>query len=279
MRGSLPRVLQRHRATALQGGGVINPFTVTSGKALRWYDLQNSTAVSAEWPTVLERNGGTSITQADSDRQPAAATSANGLNVATFDGTDVWMQTLESGNNGTAQWWMYMRVRPADFGAQQRLYNCTLGGLGGSASATRMRISLNGTTGRVSTDVFVSGNNGRNYTATSVGATAGTWNSIYVQFDSSLTDEADGDGLNDDAKFRLALGTTFLALTGADVGTGGAVTALLAVTGTAEIGASSNSDTPASPLRNGGQMQLMAFGTAPLSAAELAALNTYQFPT
>jgi hypothetical protein len=249
-------------------------------KTLREYSLPNSTAVAGEYPTVVETRGGTSLAQTDADRKPAAATAANGLPAATFDGTDVWLQTLESGNNGTAKWWMLMWVKPADLAAQQRLYNCTLGGLGGSASATRMRISLNGTTGRVSADVFVSGNNGRNYTATSVGLAAAAWNSVYIQFDGTCTAEADLDGVTTDAKFRVALGTTFIGLTASDVGTGGAVSALLSAAGTAEIGASSNSDTPTSPLRNGGQLgPRMRFGAEPLTAAELAALNAFEVPT
>jgi hypothetical protein len=270
---------RRAQAWALVNGrGGFDPLE--SGKVKRWYRLAASDAGSGEYPALEEVLGGTDIAQADADRQPAASVASNGLPTATFDGTDVWIQTLESGNNGTAKWWMLMRVRPVDFGGGQRLYNCTLGGLGGSASATRMRVSLNATTGRVNTDVFVSGNNGRNYTAASVGLTVAAWNSVYIQFDNSLTDEADGDGLNDDAKFRIALGTTFLALTGADVGTGGAVTGLLAATGTAEIGAASNSDTPASPLRNGGALgPNLFFGDEPLTPAQLARLVAFEVPT
>jgi hypothetical protein len=263
---------------AAGGGAAFDPRE--SGKVKRWYRLAASTPVSSEYETVEEVLGGTDLSQTDADRKPAAATAANGLPVATFDGTDVWMQTLESGNNGTAKWWMLMWVNPADLGALQRLYNCTLGGLGGSASATRMRISLNATTGRVSTDIFVSGNNGRNYVATSDGVSAAAWTAVYVQFDSSKTSEADGDGDSADSKFRVALGTTFVGLTASDIGTGGAVSALLAATGTCEIAAVSNSDTPTSPLRNGGQLgPNLFFGDEPLTEAELANLLAFEAPT
>lgn len=262
----------------VQANAVFSPTQISSVK--RWYRLAASDSGTGEYPVVEEVLGGTDITQADADRQPAATTSANGLPTATFDGTDVWMQTLESGNNGTAKWWMLMRVNPADLSALQRLYNCTLGGLGGSASATRMRISLAATTGRPSADVFVSGNNGRTYVATLAGASAAAWTSLYFQFDNTKTDEADGDGLNDDAKFRIALGTTFAALTASDIGTGGTPAALLAVTGTAEIGASSNSDTPTSPLRNGGRLgPNLFFGDEPLTPAQLARLVAFEVPT
>jgi hypothetical protein len=270
----LPRVIQQHRDAAFNSLAP-NVQRITAGKATRIYDLQRSTAVSAEWPTVTEVLGGTALTQTDTDRKPAAATSANGLNVATFDGTDVLLQTLESGNNGTTKWWFYFRVKFADLAAQQQVYAAMVAN---GASANRSRIAVP-SSGRISFDIFMAGFNGRNY-LTAGSFSAGVWQSGYVVFDSTKTSEADTTGSNDDAKVRVALGNTFQALTAADVGTpGGVPSALLAATGVTTLFAATDSDTPSSPLRNGGQTQLMAFGSEPLTAAELAALNLFQFPT
>jgi hypothetical protein len=259
---------------AAGGGAAFDPRE--SGKVKRWYRLAASTPVSSEYETVEEVLGGTDITQTDADRKPAAATSSNGLPVATFDGTDVWVQTLESGNNGTSKWWMLIWVKPADFGATQHVLNCQ--GVSG-ASLQRMTLALGNGTGILTFDIFVSGFNGRKY-ATGTALTAGGWNCLYIQFDNTRTSECDPDGDVEDAKIRIALDGTFLALTPSDVGTGGTVSALLSATGTACIGAANNSDTPTAPYRSGGQFgPNLFFGTDPLTETELALLVGFEAPT
>ncbi len=274
--GVLPRVLQMHRATAMGAGSVSAALSSAFAKTLREYSLAASTAVSGEYPTVVETRGGTALAQTDADRKPAAATAANGLPVMTFDGSDVLLQALETGNNGTSKWWMLMWVKPADFGASQQLYACMTSS---GASANRMRITLSNTTGTVGFDAFVSGFNGRNY-LTAGALTAAGWNPVYLQFDNTRTSEADLDGSTSDAKMRIAFGNTFQALTASNQGSGGVPSALLAATGTACLLAATYSDTPGSPLRNGGQLgPRLRFGSEPLTAAELAALLAHDAPT
>ena len=245
------------------------------GKIKRWYRLAASTAVAGEYPSVTEVLGGTALAQTSANRKPAAATSANGLPVATFDGTDMWLQTLQAGNNGTAKWFVALRAKPASFGAAQRLYGCRSAG---GASTNRADVNLN-TDGSLALLVFVSGFNGRSYTTPASALAAATWAHVYVIFDNSKTAECDTDGLTADAKVRIAVGNTFLALTAADIGSGGAVTALLAATGTAILGASTDSDTPTSPFLNNGQFGPNLFnGDDSLTAAELAALVAFEAP-
>lgn len=243
----------------------------------RWYNLVASTAVASEWETVVESFGGTPLTQVGAVRKPAADVSANGLPVATFDGTDVWRLTLESGNNSTAQWWMYFRIKPFDFGASQQVLSMMNGADG--VAANRQRISVSNTTGRVSFDIFVSGFNGRNY-ATAGGLTVSAYNGVYVQFDGLGSAECDLTGSDTTAKTRIAIGNTFQALTPSDQGTGGVPTALLATTGFGTFGAASNTDTAIAAMRPGTVFgPAIFFGDVPLSAAKLANLNAFLVPT
>jgi hypothetical protein len=253
------------------------PLTISSVK--RWYRLAASTPVSGEYSSVTEVLGGTAIVQTDADRNPAAATAANGLPVATFDGSDVWLQTLESGNNGTDKWWLFFWIKPADFGATQQLYTATASGLSGSASVSRVRVDLAATSGKVSLYIFSSTFSGRNY-LTAGNLTAAAWNCGYIQYDNSKTNECDTTGSDADAKVRIAIGTTFQALTPSDFGSGGVPTQLASATGSVVLGGANDSDTPVSPLRNGGQLGPNLYnGDTSLTTAELAAIVGFEVPT
>lgn len=268
-------IAQRVMLRARQGG--LHPSQVSAVK--RWYRLAASTPSSGEYDSVTEVLGGSPIVQTDADRKPAAATAANGLPVATFDGTDVWLQTLESGNSDTAKWWLFFWFKPVDFGASQGVHAATGSGLSGSASANRTRVSVVATSGKLSFDIFSSGFNGRNY-LTAGGLTSGAWNCGYIQYDNSKTDECDTTGSNADAKVRIAIGTTFQALTASDVGTGGVPTQLASATGSVVMGASNDSDTPVAAIRNGGQLGPNLYnGDASLTTAQLAALAGFEVPT
>ena len=70
------------------------------------------------------------------------------------------------------------------------------------------------------------GNNtdGRQFNTGNAVLTAGVYNYVRLQFDSSKTNEADTDGATEDAKVRLFTGTsseTARALSGANIGAGG----------------------------------------------------------
>ena len=254
------------------------PLTISSVK--RWYRLQASTPVSSEYQTITEVLGGAALSQTAAARKPAADTSSNGLPVATFDGTDVMMFTLDAagtGNNGTSQWWTALRIKPPDFGATQSI-------LGWSSAAgtapNKLGVSfVNDGTGKLSFTVFASGFNGRIYTTPGSFAAA-AWNHLYIQFDGTRTNEADLDGATSDAKVRIFSGTTALAITATDTGTGGAVSALLSSVGTGALGGANDNDTPTVPLRNGTQIgPNIFFGTTPLTSAELAALVNFEVVT
>lgn len=272
-------LLDRRRELARQPSTANNPALRSAlGKTKRWYRLLSSTANAGEYDTVVEAFGGTSITQPGAVRKPAAATAANGLPVATFDGTDVWLQPLQTGNVGTALWWMLFRIKPADLAANQKIHQITAPGLAGSADVSRSRVELP-TTGKLSFDIFSSGSNGRNYLTTAT-MTAAAWNSGYIQWDASKTAECDTDGSTTDAKLRIAINGAFTPIAASNLGTGGVPTALLAATGSAVIGGANDADAPVSPIRNNGQLGPgLMFGDTSLTAAELAALLAIEFPT
>jgi hypothetical protein len=257
---------QRALVAVLAAGNVITA----------WYRLAASTAVAGEWESVTEVLGGTPLTQVAAIRKPAEAASANGLPIATFDNTDVWVQTLESGTNGTTQWWIAFRVKPVDFGSTQMIVGST------SAAGTapnKLSVNMESITGKLVFTVFSSAFNGRVYTSTNA-LTAGVWNHGYILFDGLRTAEFDPDGLTADAKVRMFIGTVASPITAIDTGTGGAVSALLASVGTAAIGAANNVDAPAGPLRNGTQLGPNFFcGKAPLTTAQLAAMVAFEVPT
>lgn len=255
-------------------------FTVTVPAPIkRWYRLAASTPNAGEYDTITEVFGGAAVVQTDADRKPAAATS-NGLPVATFDGTDVMLITLDpagSGNNGTSQWWTAFRFKPAGFNSSQTFLGWT------SAAGTapnKLAVGFpNDGTGKITFTVFASGFNGRVYTTTG-GVVDATWNHVYVQFDGTRTNEFDSDGLTSDAKVRVFVGNTALAITAGDSGTGGTASALLSSVGTAALGGGNDVDAPSGPLRNGAQMgPNLLFGTTPLSAAQLAAIVNFEVPT
>lgn len=252
-------------------------LTAALNKTKRYYRLASSTANAGEYDSIVEVNGGSPMTSSGV-RKPAASTSVNGLPVAVYDGTDVMLQPLESGNNGTASWWIFFRFKPADLGASQRIYSAVGATLSGSASANRCRFQIVGGTGLVAWDVFVSGSNGQTYTSAAAFA-AGSWNDAYLQFDSSRTNEFDSDGATADAKIRVCINSSFTALSKSAIGSGGTVTALNAATGNATIGGSNNSDTPVSPIRNGGALGDILQGDTPLTSAELSAIRALDVRT
>jgi hypothetical protein len=252
---------------------------MTNNKITRWYNIAASNAVAGELESVTEVLGGPALTQVSAVRKPALVSSVNSLPVAQFDGSDVWLQTLDTpgtGNNGTSKWWVAMRVRPADLSATQTLLGWT------SAAGTapnKLQATVINTTGQIMFTVFVSGFNGRLY-LTAGGISALAYSHVYIQFDNTRTDEADTTGLITDAKVRMFIGNTAQAITPSDSGTGGVVAALLSSVGTACIGAANNTDAPAGPLRNGGIIgPNIMFGIEPLTADELANLVAFMVPT
>lgn len=266
------RAARARRMRTRRAGG-FHPMQIAAVK--RIYSLEASTPVSGEYSSVVEMRGGSPLVQTSANRKPAASTSANGLPVAVFDGSDMWSYTLESGNNGTAKWFLAFRLNPSQVPATQHTWDAmTVGG----SSIQRMQTVLT-STGTFGIDLFSSGFNGRAYRTVGT-LTAGAWVHIYVAFDNSKTAEFDTDGATVDSKLRIAFGTTFQTITASDLGTGAAPASLQSATGTGMVGAANDSDTPVAPLQNNTLWGPYTYtGDAGLSDGELAAVVNFKVPT
>lgn len=281
--GPYNRLRYRHRAYGYDVNTLYSLLfaMMTNNKITRWYNIAASNAVAGELESVTEVLGGTALTQVAAARKPALVSSTNSLPVAQFDGTDVWQQTLDpagTGNNGTDKWWLFIRFRPADLGGNQTLYAATT--LSG-ASANRVIVMAESASGKVSVDVYATSVAGRRWTATTIGLVALTWASMYVQWDNTqLGPLFDADGNTTNAKFRVFVNGTAIALTQFNVGAGADPGAMMSVTGTAVLGATSDTDAPTGPIRNGGLVGTNTmFGIEPLTTDELANLVAFMVPT
>ncbi len=101
-----------------------------------WLRLQTSTQSGGLWTVWDAVAGDNDATQADVDRQPTVAASANGLPLATFDATsDVMPWPLSAANNSTTKIGMMMWVNPAIVTGEHRLA-VIWDGTGGASIAT-----------------------------------------------------------------------------------------------------------------------------------------------
>jgi len=226
-------------ARARRSFKAFSPFSVTAIK--RWYRLAASTPVSSEYETVVEVYGGSSIA-ATGVRKPAAATAPNGLPVATWDETDVWVMPLDTsgtGNNSTTKFGFFLWFKPASVSGIQRILTIAIAA--GGASAEKLQLYANNATLRC--ECYITNANGRFGTSGNVLA-AGVWSCIYLQYDSSR---------GGDACLRIYHNGNNESLTFANLGAGGTLGAFQATTGNAFIGAATNTDTPTQAILNGGQ--------------------------
>lgn len=254
--------------------GGFNPQSVTAIPT--WLRLAASTPVSGEYETVVDVLAANNATQTGAVRKPAAAASANGLPVATFDGSDVWAWPIAASNHSTDKWELLLWLKAGDLAAAQRVFACDTSG---GATLNRIRVTLV-STGAVEVLVFISNGNGRTFATPAGVFTAGAWVFLHVKYDSQATNEADTDGLTVDAKVRVFTGGTARALTATDVGAGGTIGALRTATGNNLLGAASDSDTPVSPLRNGAQTGPNIWvANAAVTAVQAASLQNFEAPT
>jgi len=222
---------------------------------------------AGEYDVIVDANGGASTNQTDADRKPAAATSTNGLPVATWDGTDVlvWPNV-----QGTTKWGVACWVKPGTVSSAQLIYSRFNG-----TNASTQRVWQTGwsATGVMTTSVWIStaGGTGRNINSAGSTIAAGVWRFFYSAYDSSL---------GGDANVMHFLDGVAIAQSGnSNIGAGGTLGALQSSTGNAFIGGQSDSDTPASPLSNNTQTGPILYTmTDTLTVAEQLALMDQDRP-
>lgn len=245
------------------------PFVpVDSGKVSGWLRLAASTAVSSEWPTVVDvLNAGSPMTSSGV-RIAAVGSSANGLPTMVFDGTDVHLWPLSPAHSSTTKVGIWFDFKPASVAGFQLLYDVEAGVSQGGATASRLRLFTNGT-GLVA-QAYLTNANGRSFSVASA-LTNNTWHRIYLQYDSSR---------GGDANLALFVGGVSLSLTASNIGAGGTLGALQVSAGAALIGGDSDIDAGSNPIANGGQIgpNIFAFNDN-LTAGEIANMLLFEAPT
>lgn len=204
-----------------------------------------STPVSGEWATIVDALGGASLTQTAAARKLAAGAAANGLPIGTYDGSDVLRMPLGANNFSTSVFGVAWRVQVATTGAQY-LYAM----LSGTATVSVLGLVASG--GALQLTVYIANNfAGRVYTTPNTAYSAGVTFFPRIQLDMTKTAECDLDGQTADAKVRIFVNETALALTPTNEGAGGTLTTLRTPTGAAVFGATTDSDAPPGALDNG----------------------------
>ena len=241
-----------------------NNLSAALTKCTAILDLNASTAVGGEWTSIVDIKNSNPAAQADADRAPAVGT-ANGQATAVFDGTDVMPGPSAASNSPTTKRWVAFWMKPtSNVATRQRLI------FWGPAAASANQLFLDIASGNVSHSVYNGAFTGRAFNS-SGGITASAWQFFRFAFDSLGASEA--------LQVLQFIDEASLAVTGGDIGAGGALVALPTVTGSALIGASSDSDTPSSPMLNGFEIgPRIHIGSTPLTAPEGVALMNVSRP-
>jgi hypothetical protein len=244
------------------------PFSPSQVSAVSgWLRLAASTAVSGEWPTVVDvLNAGSPMVQPSANRKAAVGTSANGLPTMAFDGTDEMLWPLSPAHSAATKVGIWLWFKPASVSGVQILYAVTNTVAG--ADHRRLFLFTNGTVLTARANVTDGG--GRNGSTASGALTVGVWHAIYLRYDSSL---------GGDASLALWINGVAQTLTYTNDGVGGTLGALQVSTGSAVVGAQTDSDTPASPILNGGEIgpNTYAFNDN-LTAPQIAAFMLFEAP-
>jgi hypothetical protein len=157
-----------------------NPSQVSAVSS--WLRLAASTINAGEYDTIANVLVPTNPTnQVDADRKPAAGTSANGLPVMTWDGTDVLVWPRVASNNSTTQWGLMLWIKPAaNISSRQRIMHCTIG-----TNSDRLNVDI--VAGGLGIGFYnTGGSSGRAWEQFSC-ITPSVWQCIRVQFDGWLS--------------------------------------------------------------------------------------------
>lgn len=230
-----------------------------------WFRLAASTAVTGEWPTVVDvLNPGFPLT---SGAIPAVGTSANGLPTGVWDGSDVWVVTAASPSfSSTTKWGLWFWIKPASFASIQLL----LREISGVSGMTLDRFELSVLTdGSIRIETYITNTNGRRGITAASLLTVGTWTAVYLQYDSSR---------GGDANVAVFTGGVSRSLSMSNLGTGGTLTTLQALTGTPLFGG--NNAAGGSGLLNNTEVgpNIFTFNNN-LTATQIANFLAFEVPT
>ena len=244
-------------------------FLANYSKVTSWLRLSASTPVAGEWATVNDVfSPASSAAQPGANRKPAVGTSSNGLLTATYDGTDMLVVPCTAQNTATDKWEVHGHWRLPDVTtAIQRLVSMDVSA---GCSVNRFRLFTNLTNGKLVAQVFINNTDGRQF-ACPVSFPPNVHTHVRVSYDK--------DAATDALKLQIWINGVLQTLAITNIGAGGALGALLAVTGTWLIGAASNSDAPTSPLLNGSQHgPNIQIASSILTTGEATSLRNIEVP-
>jgi hypothetical protein len=249
------------------GGGAFEPRD--TGKVAGWLRLQASSQSGGEFTNWVDAVNSNPAVQADTDRRAAVSASVNGLPTMVFDATDMYQWPLSAAiNNMTTKLGFWFWFKPSNVAAVQRLLNCTITT---GAAATFEKFSLYANNRTLLCETYITNATGRVGTTASNVLTVDTYTAIYMQYDSSR---------GGDANLAIFTDGTSRTLNYTNIGAGGTLGALQAPTGNIIIGSFNNSDTPAQPILDEGELgpNLFAFNDN-LTAGEIADFLAFEAPT
>jgi len=206
-------------------------------EASAWLRLQASTQSAGKWTSVKDVLNVNPAVQADLDRQPAVGSSLNGLPTMVFDGTDVLPWPIAASNYSTDKLGYIFWFKPASVSGAQMLIQVPINGANISFAASGAALQ--------SSIYMTPGATGRSATSVGFSLLPDVWHCIYWRYDSSL---------GGDANIAYYVDGALLSMSYANLGAGQALGVLPAASGSMLLGAASNSDTPSSPIKAGGQI-------------------------
>jgi len=260
-------------STQLTGGLAVLTSPVTA-----WYRMAASTPVSGEWQTIANVLGGAAIVQNDTDRRLAAGTSVNGLPIGTYDGTDVLRMPLSATNFNATKFGVALHIKLANTGTQYlfAIYN--------NDATVRVLTWGIASTGKLWGEIYIGTNvDGRYFESPNNVVVASSYLFLRLQIDMTRTAECDTNGATADAKLRMFVNESAVALTGSSFGVGGTITTLRTPnlsTGAAVFGGVADTDNPPGPLDNNtahGPNTYILLDTP--TAAQGLALRNFEVPT
>jgi hypothetical protein len=253
------------------GADAFSPLQVSAVSG--WLRLAASTAVSGEWPTVVDTlNAGSPMVQTAAVRKAAVGTSVNGLPTMVFDGTDVHLWPQNPSQISTTKIGIWAWFKPASLVSTQYLY-CVIGTVAG-APFHRFRFGSQGSA-FVADFWQIDGSNARTFVTASGFFTVGSWTAAYLQYDSSR-----GGDPNVAVYKNGVLTSTSNSDIGGTIGPTGMGVLLGANSGNATVGAFGDSDAPSGAILNGGEIgpNVFAFNNN-LTTPQIAAFMTFEAPT
>ena len=229
-----------------------------------WLRLANATTSGGKYTSIPDVLNSNPAAQADTDRQPAAATSANGLPIATWDGSDVIPWTITAATNSTAAWGFCLWIKPtANVATRQRLFKAFFPG----ATA---KIQVDIVSGGLEINWYTDATNGRQQVAAS-SITASVWQFLRL--------EHNGAGSADADKLKAFVNEVDKASSYGNISGGGTMATLNSASGFWTLGAREDQDAPTSPLLSGFQTgpNINVMSTI-ISASQGAALMNIEAP-